>query len=68
MDRAKIHFLQVEDYEHPWDRAARDALEQMPGFTDIITKINEFGFDRLLRIQYTGSNLKVTQNNLPELY
>lgn len=68
MERAKIHFLQIEDYEHPWDKAARNTLEEMPGFTAVITKLNEIGFDRLLRIQYTGSSLKVSKNNLPDLY
>ena len=68
MSRSKIHFLSVEDYEHPWDVAARNTLNEMPGFTAIISKLNEIGFDRLLRIQYTGSSLKVTPTNLPELY
>lgn len=68
MKRTKINFLKVEDYEHPWDRAARNTLESMPGFTAGITKLNEIGLDRLLRIQYTGSSLKVTKKNLPELH
>jgi Zn-dependent protease with chaperone function len=68
MESKKIHFLKVENYEHPWDRAARDALEQMPGFTAIIKKLNEVGFERLLRIQYTGSSLKVNGNNLPDVH
>jgi hypothetical protein len=31
MNRNKIPFLQIESYEHPWDKSARDALEQVPG-------------------------------------
>lgn len=65
--RKKIPFLNVADYEHPWDQAARSALEQVPGFTAIITKLNQIGFDRLLRIQFTGSNLKVNPRSLPVL-
>lgn len=68
MHQEKIHFLQIQDYEHAWDRTARDALEQVPGFTAVIRKLNEIGFDRLLRIQYTGSGLKVTANNFPDLH
>jgi len=68
MTRQKIPFLNIESYEHPWDKSARDALEQVPGFTALIHKLNEIGFERMLRIQYTGSSLKVNQNNFPEIY
>jgi len=64
----KINFLKIEDYEHPWDKSARNTLEKMPGFTAIIRKINEISFDRLLRVNYTGSSLKVNSNNAPEVY
>ncbi len=68
MTRQKIPFLNIESYEHPWDKSAREALEQVPGFTTVIQKLNEIGFERMLRIQYTGSSLKVNQNNFPEVY
>jgi Zn-dependent protease with chaperone function len=68
MNRNKIPFLQIESYEHPWDKSARDALEQVPGFTGLTRKLNEIGFERLLRVQYTGSSLKVSQTNFPELH
>ncbi|MBO1349812.1 MAG: M48 family metallopeptidase [Hormoscilla sp. GUM202] len=68
MDRRKINFLKIENYEHPWDKSARNTLEEMPGFTAIIRKLNEISFDRLLRIHYTGSGLKVNSNNAPEVY
>jgi len=67
MNRQKIPFLSIESYEHPWDKAARNALEQVPGFTALIQKLNEIGFERLLRIQYTGSSLKVNPKNFPEV-
>lgn len=68
MDKKKLTYLKTTDYEHPWDTAARNALEDVPGFTAAITKLNEIGMDRLLRIQYTGSSLRVNKQNLPDLH
>ncbi len=65
--RDKLPLLAITDYEHPWDQAARTALEQMPGFTAIVSKLNQIGFERLIRIHYTGSNLKVTAQGFPML-
>ncbi|MBL1208230.1 M48 family metallopeptidase [Geminocystis sp. GBBB08] len=68
MNRKKIPLLNIEDYEHPWDKSARDSLEKVPGFTGLIKKLNEIGFDRLLKIQFTGSSFKVNQSNLSDVY
>lgn len=60
--------LRPEDYEHPLDKQALNALEGTPGFERLMRKFHEYGLEKMLRVQYTGSNIKVTRDNLPDLY
>ncbi|HAJ58976.1 MAG TPA: protease, partial [Cyanobacteria bacterium UBA8543] len=66
-DVQKLSGLTSQDYEHPFDRSAREALEATPGLKAIVSKLNEYGIERVLKIQYTGSNLKANSKNFPEL-
>lgn len=67
-DRRKLTGLRPRTYEHPFDTKALDALEGTPGLETLVRKFNEWGLERLLRVQLTGSNLRVTASNLPALY
>ncbi len=40
----------------------------MPGISPLLKKVNEYGIDRLLRLQTIGSEIKVTSRNFPQLY
>jgi Zn-dependent protease with chaperone function len=60
--------LYPQAYEHPDDAAALDALQHTAGLDNLIRAINSWGFERLLRIQLTGSYLRVTPDNFPELW
>jgi Zn-dependent protease with chaperone function len=65
----KIHQgLSVESYQHPFDSQALAALEKMPGLPLLLKKINEYGIDRLLRLQTLGSDFRVTPRNFPKLH
>ena len=68
MYRKILTGLNGEVYEHPFDRAALASLEKMPGVSLLLRKINEYGIDRLLRLQSLGSDIKVTPRNFPKLY
>lgn len=69
MERKRIVLkgLDHSSYEHPFDQKALAALEATPGLTlagNFITKQVE----RVYMVQYTGSHLKVTGNNYPDIY
>ena len=68
MERQVLVGLQPYYYEHPLDRSALEALQGTPGLETLVRKVNEYGFERLLRIQYTGSNLKVTSESFPDIH
>lgn len=68
MTRKRLLDLSPEIYQHSFDRKALASLEKMPGLPLLLKKINEYGIDRLLRLQTTGSEFRVTPSNFPKLY
>jgi Peptidase family M48 len=68
MEQKVLTGLSAEIYEHPFDRKALAALEKMPGVSLLLKKINEYGIDRLLRLQSLGNQIRVTPRNFPYLH
>lgn len=63
-----LHGLVHDEYEHPFDKKALDALESTPGLGTVGKFITKNTIEKIFTIQYTGSSLKVTANNYPRLY
>ncbi|MFN6571436.1 M48 family metallopeptidase [Dendronalium sp. ChiSLP03b] len=68
MTRKILTGLSSEAYEHPFDRKALASLKSMPGISLLLKKINEYGIDRLLRLQSLGSEIRITTRNFPQLH
>jgi Zn-dependent protease with chaperone function len=68
MDYVRLRGLRPQSYEHPSDAKTLDALQSTAGLETLIRKCNEFGLDRLLRVQLTGSYLRATADCFPQLY
>jgi hypothetical protein len=68
MQRKKLTGLRPQFYEHPFDKRALNALEGTPGLETLVRKCNEYGIERLLRVRYTGSNLRVNEDNFPMIH
>ncbi len=68
MERKKLAGLRPQTYEHSRDTQALNALEGTPGLETLVRKCNEWGLERILRVQYTGSHLRVNADNFPDVY
>ncbi|MDF5712092.1 MAG: M48 family metallopeptidase [Nostoc sp. S4] len=68
MTRKTLTGLSSQTYEHPFDRKALASLQNMPGVSLLLKKINEYGIDRLLRLQCLGSEIRITPRNFPQLH
>jgi Zn-dependent protease with chaperone function len=55
-------------YEHPSDTSTLDALQHTAGLETLVRKLNSWGFERLLRVQLTGSYLRATPDSFPDLH
>jgi len=67
-ERKRIEKLYSVEYEHPFDRQALDRLEHTRGINLITRKAMDYGIEGFLRIKHTGDNIRITQDNIPEVH
>jgi Zn-dependent protease with chaperone function/ribosomal protein S27E len=67
-ERRRLKGLSSLDYEHPIDRKALVALQNTRGLDLAVRKFNEYGLDRLMKVECVGSNLRVNRTNFPEIH
>ena len=60
--------LDPEALMHPWDVKATAALGKVPGFELATRKIMEYGFEKLLYLENTADNVRVTEKMFPRLH
>ncbi|MBO0720192.1 MAG: M48 family metallopeptidase [Blastocatellia bacterium] len=60
--------LEAKDFQHPWDASATEALKSLPGIDLVVSKIMEYGLERILYLDNTASNVRVTERQFPRLY
>jgi hypothetical protein len=60
--------LDAKEFQHPWDAAATDALKSVPGVDLVVSKIMEYGLERIFYLQNTASNVRVTARQFGRLH
>lgn len=60
--------MKPSEFIHPEDAAALRQLESIPGFPTLVKKFYALGYEKLLHGMKMGSNIKLTEKQLPELY
>lgn len=60
--------LEHYQYEHPFDKIALEKLEKILFLKTACEWITSNFIERIYNVQYTGSNLKVTEENYPTIY
>lgn len=68
MTQQKLTGLRPQAYEHPSDKSTLDLLQRAAGLDTLVRKCNEYGLERLLRMQLMGSYLRATADSFPDLY
>ncbi|HEV8432828.1 MAG TPA: M48 family metallopeptidase [Thermoanaerobaculia bacterium] len=66
--RKRLTGLRPQRYEHPLDSQALNLLENTAGLDLVVRKCNEWGFERLLRVQLTGSHLRVNADTFSDIH
>lgn len=66
--KQKVLGLMAQEYEHPLDRMALNALRGTPGLEIATRAFWKYGLEKILRVQYTGSNILVTKKNFPQVH
>ena len=60
--------LDHKEYEHDLDRKTLETLKKTPGLTFFGKAITKYMVERITSIQCTGSNIRVTEDNYPDIY
>jgi len=60
--------LSVEEFRHPSDARATDALKKIPGLDKALAKLLEYGLERLYYVDNVASNLRVTPKMFGRLH
>ncbi len=60
--------LEADKFQHPSDTKATDALKAIPGIDKAISKIMEYGLERLAYLDNTASNVRVGEKMFGNMY
>jgi Zn-dependent protease with chaperone function len=60
--------LRPEDFQHPEDKAATQALASLPGFDVVVAKVLEYGIERVLYLENLANNVQVGKAMFPSLH
>jgi Zn-dependent protease with chaperone function len=60
--------ITAADFQHPEDVTATDALSKVPGLDTVVSKVMEYGFERIYYLDNVASNVRVTKSMFPRLY
>src|SRR5262249_41946393 len=60
--------LRAAAFQPPADVAATEALRSGPGLDTVMSKVMEYGFERLYYLDNVASNVRVTERMFPRLY
>lgn len=60
--------MKPSEFIHPEDAAALRQLESIPGFPTLVKKFYALGVEKLMYGTNMASNIRLSENQLPELY
>jgi Zn-dependent protease with chaperone function len=64
----RLEGISARAFQHPADRAATAALEQIPYLDRVARKLIELGYERALRQAMLGSAVRLGQEQLPRIW
>src|ERR671926_1176613 len=67
-DAYKLEAISPRAIQHPADRAATAALQQVPYLDAVIRKLIELGYERAYRQAYLGSAVRLGDRQLPHIW
>jgi len=60
--------LGADEFQHPHDAAATEALRALPGLDVVVAKVLELGLERIYYLENIADNIRVTPRMLPRLH
>ena len=67
MNPQKLNGLSIGDFIHPLEANAMKTLKSTKGLDRVVKKFYDMGVENVIKLQYTGSSLKLHPSSFPEL-
>ena len=64
----RLEQISPRAYQHPADRAATAALQQIPHLDAVVRKLIQLGYERALRQAYLGAAVRLGEDQLPRIW
>lgn len=68
MNAQKLYNIEVSDFQHPKEAETFKTLKNTNGIEKVVKKFYDMGIENIIKLQYTGSSLKLSSNSFPELF
>lgn len=68
MNYQRLYNIEPLDFQHPKEISSFSTLKNTNGIEKVVKKFYDLGIENIIKLQYTGSSLKLSQKSFPELY
>lgn len=68
MNPNKLYNIIASDFQHPKEVQSLSTLKKTKGLERVVKKFYDMGIENIIKLQYTGSSLKLSQKSFPELF
>ncbi|WP_235297629.1 M48 family metallopeptidase [Portibacter marinus] len=68
MNFQNLENIDISDFQHPKEAQSMKRLRETKGFERVVRKFYDLGIENIIKLQFTGSSLKLSPKSFPELY
>ncbi|MFT5983304.1 MAG: Zn-dependent protease with chaperone function [Ulvibacter sp.] len=68
MNSYKLYDIKASDFQHPKEVKSLLTLKNTKGLERVVKKFYDMGIENIIKLQYTGSSLKLSPKSFPDLF
>ena len=68
MNPYNLYDIKVSDFQHPEEAKSLMTLQNTNGLERVVKKFYDLGIENIIKLQYTGSSLKLSKSSFADLY
>ncbi len=68
MNPHKLYGITASDFRHPKEASSMMTLKNTQGMERVVKKFYDLGVENIIKLQYTGSSLKLSPKSFPDLF
>lgn len=68
MNPHNLFNITASDFQHPKEEKSLRTLKNTKGLENVVKKFYDMGIENIIKLQYTGSSLKLSPKSFPDLF